>query len=182
MSVMLLALLLTGCFGENQELDRMMTFRAKLLSGLGCSFHALITADYQETLYTFEVNCRCDEQGNLSFTVLEPETIAGITGSINSQGGALTFDNQALAFEQLADGQLTPVSAPWVLIKTLRGGYVSSCGLEEDCLRVSISDSYEENALKTDIWFDDKDIPKYGEILWDNRRILSVEISKFEIL
>lgn len=160
----------------------MMSFRASLLASLGCSFQASITADYQEVLYTFKLQCQSDDQGNIMFAVIEPETIAGISGRITAQGGELTFDDQGLAFELLADGQLSPVSAPWVLIKALRGGYVSSCGLEENQLCASIRDSYEYDALKTQIWFDDQDLPGYGEILWDNRKILSVEISNFEIL
>lgn len=159
-----------------------MTFRAKMLAGLGCSFDAVITADYQDVLYTFEVCCRGDEQGNLTFTVVEPETISGITGSINSEGGELTFDNQALAFERLADGQLTPISAPWLLVRTLRGGYVSSCTTEDQRLRVAINDSYEEDALRLDIWFGAGDVPEYAEILWEDRRIVSLEVKNFEIL
>lgn len=182
LTVVLLALLLTGCFGDNQELDQMMTFRAKLLAGMGCSFDTVITADYQDVLYTFRVSCRCDEQGKLSFTVIEPESISGITGNVDADGGKLTFDDQALAFEPLADGQLSPVSSPWLLVKTLRGGYVSSCTSEDDRLRVAIDDSYEEDALRLDIWFDAENMPEYAELLWADRRILSLEVSNFEIL
>ena len=160
----------------------MMAFRAKLLAGMGCSFDAMITADYQDLLYTFKVSCRCDEQGQLSFTVVEPESISGITGNVDAEGGELTFDDQALAFELLADGQLSPVSSPWLLVKTMRGGYVSSCTMEEDRLRVAIDDSYEEDALRLDVWFGAGDRPEYAEILWDDRKILSLEVSNFEIL
>lgn len=176
-------MLLTGCSGGDRELDRMMSFRASLLSGMGCSFQAVITADYQEELYQFTLDCRCDEQGTLHFTVVEPESISGISGVINAEGGKLTFDNEeVLTFETLADGQVTPVTAPWLLIKTLRGGYVTSCGPEEDLMRVSIDDSYQEDALRLDIWFTDEDLPKHAEILWADRRILSLEVANFEIL
>ena len=180
---LLAVMLLTGCSGENVELERMMTFRASLLSGMGCSFQAVITADYQEELYQFTLDCRCDERGTLQFTVVEPESISGISGEISGEGGKLTFDNEeALAFETLADGQVTPVTAPWLLVKTLRGGYVTSCGMEEDLLQVSIDDSYQEDALRLDIWFTADDFPKHAEILWADRRILSLEVTNFEIL
>ena len=118
----------------------------------------------------------------MTFTVKEPESIAGITGSVSAQGGKLTFDDTALAFDLLAEGQVTPVTAPWLLVKTLRGGYVTSCGMEEEKLRVSIDDSYREDALRLDIWFDNNNVPNHAEILWANRRILSLEITSFEIL
>ena len=180
--IVLLCVLLTGCAGQNQELDRVMTFRAALLAGSGCSFDASVTADYGDEVYTFSMACLGDGQGNLTFSVTEPETISGITGSISNDGGKLTFDDKALAFALLADGQVTPVSAPWLLVKTLRGGYVTSCTMEEDLLRVSIDDSYQEDALHLDIWFGQGDNPVRAEILWDDRRILSLEVKNFEIL
>ena len=168
---------------ENEELNRMMSFRASLLSGMGCTFSASITADYQDEVYQFTLDCRGDEQGTLRFTVMEPESIAGISGVISGEGGKLTFDNEsALAFETLADGQITPVTAPWVLIKTLRSGYVTSCGSEENLMRVSIDDSYREDVLHLDVWFTEDNTPTHAEILWADRRILSLEVTNFEIL
>ena len=161
----------------------MMTFRASLLSGMGCQFQAIVTADYQQELYQFTLDCQCDEQGTLRFSVVEPESISGIEGVISGEGGKLTFENEkALVFETLADGQVTPVTAPWLLVKTLRGGYVTSCALEEDLMRVSIDDSYRDDALRLDIWFTDDNLPKHAEILWADRRILSLEVTRFEIL
>lgn len=181
--LLLTAMFLTGCSGGNEELDRMMSFRASLLGGMGCSFQAVVTADYQEELYQFTLDCSSDEQGTLRFTVVEPESISGISGMISGEGGKLTFDNEeALAFETLADGQVTPVTAPWLLVKTLRGGYVTSCGTEGDLMRVAIDDSYREDALRLDIWFTADDQPKHAEILWADRRILSLEVTNFEIL
>ena len=176
-------LLLSGCKLENRELDRMMTFRASLLAGMGCHFQTVITADYGEELYSFTLDCHGDEQGNLRFTVVEPESISGISGTISGDGGKLSFENEtALAFDPITDGQVTPVTAPWLLVKTLRGGYVKSCGTEENMMRVSIDDSYQENALRLDVWFSGEDIPDHAEILWKNRRILSLDVKYFEIL
>lgn len=180
--VAMMLLLLTGCGTKNAELDRVMALRAELLAGNGCTFEAEITADYGDKTYTFETKCLANEQGGISFTVSAPETIAGITGTVSAEGGKLTFDDEALAFELLADGQVTPVSAPWLLVKTLRSGYVTSCGTDGEFLRVSIDDSYEEDALHLDIWLDSSDVPQRAEIVWKERRILSLAIENFEIL
>ncbi len=182
LAVMLFLFLLAGCSSVDSELDQAMSIRNQLLSSNGCQFQALITADYGETIYTFSMDCHADKQGNLTFTVTQPETIAGITGSISQSGGKLTFDDQALAFELLADGQVTPVSAPWLLIKTLRGGYLSACGKDGDGLRIAITDSYAQDALQLDIWTDAQNVPSRGEILWQGRRILSLQIENFQYL
>ena len=179
--VLVLLMVLAGCAGENGELDRAMALRAKLLAS-GCSFDATITADYGDKTHSFGVSCTADGQGNVTFTVTQPETIAGITGTISSEGGKLTFDDTALAFELLADGQVTPVSAPWLMMKTLRGGYVRSCGVEGEQLRLSIDDSHQEDALHLDYWLGEGDLPVRCEIVYDDRRILSLQVSNFTIV
>ena len=77
---------------------------------------------------------------------------------------------------------VSPVSGPWLLMKTLRSGYLTSCGVEDGCLRIAIDDSYEDDALHLDVWLDESDCPKRGEILWKGRRILTVEIENFVFL
>ena len=176
--VVLAALLLAGCTGKDEELERAMGLRAAMIAK-AVSFDAKITADYGDVSYTFSLNCVSDTKGNLTFKVTEPETLAGITGEISATGGKLTFQDTALAFELMADGQLSPVSAPWVLMKTLRGGYLTSCNQEGEYLRLAIDDSYEEDALHLDIWLNGNDVPETAEIYWQGRRLLSITVSNF---
>lgn len=177
---LLSVILLTGCGSQKESLNRAMELRAKLIASQGCAFDAVITADYGAQTQTFAVSCQADEQGNLTFTVKEPQTISGITGKISGTGGALTFDDQVLAFELLAEGQITPVSAPWILVRTLMGGDVRSCIEEDGMLRLSVVDGYQDDALEMEIWMEES--PQFAEIVWQNRRILTLEIENFRIL
>lgn len=176
-----IVLFLTGCGAGASGLDEAMTLREKLLKASGCSFDAFVTADYGDKLFSFRLSCQGDGAGNLTFTVLEPESIAGISGTVSSSGGALTFDDTALSFPLMADGQVTPVTAPWLLMKTLRSGYISSAGREGETLRMVIDDSYQDDALHLDIWAEDG-TPVRGEILYDGRKILSVDVADFQFL
>ncbi len=180
LAVLAVCLVFTGCSGTQENIDRAIGLRSQLLNH-GCSFTAQITADYGDKVHTFTMDCQGDAQGNLSFTVTQPESIAGITGTVGTEGGKLTFDDAALHFELLADGQVTPVSAPWILLKTLRGGYLTAAGIEGELLRLTIDDSYEENAMQLDIWLDGSDRPVQADILYDGRRILSLSVSNFQI-
>lgn len=179
--ILLLLFLLTGCTDTPKEIERAMALRSRLLSAQSCAFDAEITADYGDKLHTFAMHCEADSDGDVKFTVTEPESIAGITGEISDEGGKLTFEGTALQFDLLADDQVTPVSAPWILIKTLRGGYLTSACQEGELLRVTIDDSYEENALQLDIWLDGEEMPVRAEILYDGRRILSLDVVDFQM-
>ncbi len=176
-----LAVLFSGCSDSSKEIERAMELRAKILAAESCCFDADITADYGDKIYTFSMYCQGDSKGDLHFTVTTPETIAGITGNLSDSGGKLTFDDTALSFALLTDDQLSPVSAPWILLKTLRSGYITSAGTDEGLLLASIEDSYDDDALHLDIWLDDSNAPIRAEILYDGKRILSLEVTNFQI-
>jgi len=159
-----------------------MELRSKLLRASGSAFEVDISADYGDKLYLFSMTCEANAQGDVRFTVTQPETIAGITGTIANGTGALTFDDTALHFDLLTDEQLSPVSAPWILLKTLRSGYLTSSGMDGDGVRLTIDDSYEEDALQLDIWLNEEDIPQRAEVLYDGRNILSLAVKNFQIL
>lgn len=178
----MLAVVLSGCADASTELERGMALRSEILQADQISFETDIMADYGDSIQMFSMDCLCDLDGNINFTVTEPDTICGITGMISQGQGKLTFDNTALCIPLLTDEQLNPVSAPWILMKTLRSGYITAAGIEADQLRLSIHDSYEDNALLLDIWLDSNDLPQVVEICDDGRRILTLAVRKFEIL
>ena len=180
-AVFLTVVMLTGCTGKRDELDRAMKLRANVLGCLGCSFDVTVTADYGDAFYTFVMNCQTGGRGDLQFTVLQPESLAGITGEISSGEGKLTFDDVALHFPLLADDQVTPVSGPWILMKTLLGGYLTAANEEGDLLHLTINDSYEEEALQMEIWLDGNDMPVNAEILYDGRRIVTMVVENFSL-
>lgn len=159
-----------------------MTFRSNLLSAEGCRFDASITADYGDELYAFSMECQVDASGNLTFSLTEPEALSGISGTVSDEGGRITFEDTALTFPLLTDDQLSPASAPWIFVKTLRSGYLTSACMEDGMLRLSMDDTYEEDALHLDIWMDENRMPVRGDILYDGRRILSVEVEDFTFL
>lgn len=181
LTVIVVLLFLPGCGSENDCLQKGLALRERLLSN-SCSFTAEITADYGDKTYSFSMGCTADANGDLKFIVRSPESISGIAGTLTAGSGFLTFEDKALAFPLLADGELSPVSAPWLLIKTLRSGYLSSAGMVGDGVQLVINDSYEEDALRLDILLDENDLPAQADILWQGRRVLSVTVKDFTIV
>lgn len=179
--LLLVAVLLTGCSSENQELERGLRLRETLLKAEEVSFQADISADYGDSLQLFSMNCQANAGGEIRFEVTAPDTISGITGVLSEKSGMLTFDDVALHFELLTDEQLSPVSAPWILLRSLRSGYLSAAGMEGESLRLTVHDSYEEDALQLDIWLDSQDMPRRAEVLYDGKQILSLDVRAFQI-
>ena len=176
--ILLVLLLLTGCGKGEAAMEQALRLRGSLREK-NCTFDAVVTADFGDVFYAFRLNCAFESTGEMSFTVLEPETISGITVKISAQGGELTFDNVALAFELLADGQISTVSGAWVMMQALVGGYITSAGVDGEYTRVTIQDTYDADALTVDLWLDGQNIPVQGDILWKDRRVLSVKVENF---
>lgn len=181
LSIFICIVLFCGCSSKDHTAAAIQ-LRNDLLASKGCSFVSEITADYGDELYSFSMQCKFDSNGTLAFTVLKPDSIQGISGVIDADGGSLTFDDKVLAFEMLADNQITPVSAPWVMMKALRGGYITACSEDKNGYQIQLDDSYEENALRLDLWTDRQMVITHGEFLWDGRRILSLEITDFKLV
>ena len=148
----------------------------------GCVFGVDVTADYADSLIRFTLDCSVNENGSLAFTVAEPVEISGIQGKIQAGQGKLIFAETVLSVPLLAEGELSPLSGPWLLISALRGGYMVSAGKEGELIRLSVNDSYEANALRLDIWLDDNMIPQSAEVFRQGRRVLSMVIKDFRFV
>ena len=174
-------LLLGGC-GKTENVQNDLLKMRKELSGKRYSFLACIHADFGENTYDFKLDCQFDAIGNMTFTIISPETISGITGKIDRAGGALVFDDKAVVFNLLADGQISPVCAPWLVMKGLCGGFLSSWGQQSDGTILTIDDSFQGKNVSFRVSLTKNLQPRSAEILWEGRCILSVMVEDFRYL
>lgn len=179
--VILLILFLTGC-GSGSQMNTALSLRDKVLKSSSISFNAIIAADYGDSVHTFSLECKAENNGNISFTVTDPETISGISGNIKSGKGEIIFDDTVLAFEPMLESQISPVISPWIFLYALRSGYISSCGNDGDNFKLTIDDTFNQNVFQVDIWLDAASSPQRCEILWEGRRCMSIDIRNFKIL
>lgn len=177
LAVMVL-LLLPGCAVRDDAMQEALGIRGKLI-GSDCTFRCTITADYDEQLERFSLLCEWDSDGEMDFTVTAPESISGITGTVDGEQGQLTFDDQVLAFPLLDQDRLSPVHAPWILMQTLRTGCITSVARTDSGLLLCIDDSYDDDALNLEIRTDGTGVPVSGEISRQGRRMVSMVIEGF---
>ena len=172
----LLCLFLSGC---KSTADAALSLRQRVLKAQSVQFEAEITADYGDTLSVFTLDCQGSSQGDVTFRVLSPESIEGITGTVKAGKGALTFDDTALSFPLLADEQLSPISAPWLFLRVLRGGNLLSQGAEGYLTRLTFRDGFREEDLLADVWINGDGDPVRTEFLHRGNKILSIDLRSF---
>ena len=176
-AILLISVILSGCGNVNAEMDRALSIRSRLENS-GCEFLATITADYFDYIHTFSMFCHIDKSGSVDFSVVSPESIAGVTGQVSASGGKLTFDNHTLLFSLLSESLLSPVSAPWAFIYALRGGYISGIGKYSGGIKIEINETYEDNALKLLVWVNSENTPVNVEMFDQGVRIILFSCNK----
>lgn len=170
---------LLGCSREDSGIDDALSLRQNLLNCKTCSFDCTVTADYAERIVTFTMECNIEDSGCIRFSVTEPESISGISGYIEENGAKLTFDDQVLLFPMLADGYISPVCAPFLMLQCLKGGYIHSVAKVEEGSFTIYHDSFAGEPLQLDLWTDKANNPISAEILWEGRRILTLDVRNF---
>ena len=175
-------LILVGCAGSVRPMDDVLLFRQQLSDGQGCRFRAEITADYGDRIYCFTLDCQTNVNGDMDFAVVLPDTIAGICGEINQTGGKITFNDKVLLFDPLSQGQMTPIIAPWLMLRAIYGGYIRSVADSEQWIEATIDDSLGTEDFQAVIAFGKDMQPVCCEIFSNHRRILTVRVTNFENL
>ena len=172
----LIPIWLCGC--ASTRVDPGLALRERVLEN-GCSFEAEITADYGDSLSVFTLDCVGAPDGSLTFTVTAPEAISGISGTLAAGTGKLHFADKALSFPLTADGLLSPVSAPWIFYRTLCAGNLLSSGKEGTATRLTIDDSFREDALRLDVWLNGEGNPIQSDISYKGQKYLSLSLRNF---
>lgn len=177
-----LCMLLVGCSPEEGGVESGMRLRDRMLACKSCEFTADLTVDFGENQYSFTLGCKAKNDGTVEFTVVSPETIAGISGRIDNRLGALSFDETVLAFPLIADGEIAPITAPWLFWKALLGGYIRAAGEDGQFMRLTIDDSFNGENVQVDIWLNENNDPVSAEIGLHGKVLLFLKISSFQIL
>ena len=174
-------LCLTGCGRGNQPAQQALDLRTALLEKGGCSFTADMTVDFPDRAYDFSVSCEYLSGEHAKITVLQPEEITGITAKVSGSGAAVVFDDIALDFGKLANGNVSAMEAPWLLAKCWDSAYISAAGKDGDLLRVTYLEGYDDGQLTVDTWLNEAGEPVRGEVAYDGMRCLTLNISQFQL-
>ena len=172
----------SGCAANKAGADPSLTLRNELQKGSECSFRCTVTADYGDSITAFTMDCVSSGNGDMTITLVEPETICGIQGIISQESGALTFEDKVLLVQLLADGQITPICSPWLMVRTLLGGIVRATECSANGSQVIYDDVFSSEPFQMYAQLNGDHIPVICEFVWQGRRIITVQVDNFKIL
>ena len=169
---------LLGCSGPDPAMEAALDLRSRCLASPAIRFRAEIRADYITGFEEFTLDCETSPDGAVSFRVVRPEEIADIFGTVRRDEGPVEFDGAVLAYPLMAQGRLSPLSGPWVVLKAIRSGCIIAAGQEGELTRVTIDDSYADNALTVDVWLEEGQVIQ-AEVAWEGLRCLVMTFDDF---
>ena len=178
-ALVLALLCLCGC-GKSSPTQRALDFRTGLLTSGSCSFTADIRADFGEKFYDFTLAADYTQE-ETRLTVQAPDVISGISAVVTKDGAKLEFDDMELDFGKMANGNVSPVSVPWLLCQCWVGEYISSAGADGDYYRVTYLRGYEDEEVTVDTWFDAEGHPVRAEVTYGGVRCVSANIKDFQM-
>lgn len=171
-------LLLNGCGRKQEPTQGALDFRTALMDAEGCSFAADVSASYEDRVYDFSMTC-VHTKDKTALTVTKPQAIAGISASVENGKTQLEFDGAILEFGRLANGYVSPVAAPWLLVQCWTGEYIAYAGPDGDMERITYLRGYNDEEVAVDTWLQNG-IPTYAEVSYGGVRCLTITISEFQ--
>ncbi len=178
--MLLCLLVLTGCAPSQKNADAATAFRAALLESGGCTFVCRVTADFGETVQIFALDCAYDTaRGAVDFTVLEPQSLAGITATVTDEGAAVTYDGMAMELGLLAGESVMPAAAPALAAVCWTDAPITAVGAENDRTRVTYERTLCGRRLTVDTWLENG-LPISAQVCYNQQCILKLEFSEFQ--
>ena len=169
---------LMGCSGPDPAMEEALALRSRCLASSCVRFQTEVRADYITGYEEFTLDCETGSDGTVSFCVRSPAEITDISGTVSQDAGTVEFDGAVLAYPLMAQGRLSPLSGPWVVMKAIRSGCILAAGQEGELTRVTIDDSYGANALTVDLWLEDGQVTQ-AEVAWEGLRCLTMTFDDF---
>ena len=177
-------LICVGLFGgcsAQKEMAPLQQLKQSLAQSQGCEFDALIVSQSEGRVYQFTLHCIARD-GALQFEVVSPESIKGIGGTVAAGGGKLRFEDVLLAFPLLADGDVSPVIAPWLFMDSLQNGLVRYAKQLDGSVSVSLTNNFRGQEYQADVELSRDGSPDSCQLYWDGRCLLRLRVEGFRLL
>lgn len=173
---MLMILLLCGCGTRSEITEVPVQFRMGLREAGGCTYTVALTADYGDYVREFTLDCDCTMDGS-SFTVIEPDSVAGITATVSNEQAQVSYRDTILAVESFSTRAVSPMAVPFLLTKAWSEGYISAVG-EPEQVEYLLGFGTDELVVSTVF---DENIPAECEVSDGTSTLITCQITEFKL-
>ena len=160
-AALLASLLLSGCGNAAQQ--RYLAYSQELSEQDSLGFTARLTAVYPDRSADFTLRYELSD-GVQRVTVLEPESIRGVSARIGEDGTKLEYDGAILDTGDLDRSGLSPLSALPLLVEALKSGHANAFWTEEDC---DVVELLVDDVTTVRVHFDAAGRPASAELISD---------------
>ena len=171
--------MLTGCRASGGAMQQALQLRTELLQAGGCRYAADVSVSYDDVRFDFTLDCVCGADGAARMTIRAPQTLAGIAAELEGSSARVKFEDTAVAFGLMADGNLAPMQLPQLFVQALCADYISSAGQEGDAVRVTYLHGYDDDELTVDVWLSGALMPDYAEVSYQGQMLAAMTITDF---
>lgn len=185
MSLFLLAGCAGGEGGEPTGEELALAIQTEFAQMTACTCRAGIHADYGDKVFDCVVDVTYDAAAGAELTLVEPELARGVTARIARGETSLRYGTFSLDVGPLTGDGLSPVGAVPALWGQIARGYIAGAELEEGALTVTYrqGDDPPGVGLESEVTFDAQShAPLLGELYYDGARVVTVEVSDFQML
>lgn len=178
--MILLPLLLVGCGGsENEAEEAALGFRTAFIAAGEAEARVNLRADYGDYVRDFTIDFSYVNGDQCTMTLVAPETIAGLTATLESGSAVLKYDGIELVTGTMYDSGLTPLDALPYMMEAWRGAVIEQCAYEkqDDTELLRISFNAGDNVVYT-LWADGK-TPVAAEIAASGTTFIFCEFETF---
>lgn len=160
-------------------MQQALQLRTELLQAGGCRYAADVSVNYDDVRFDFTLDCVCGADGAARMTIRAPQTLAGIAAELEASSARVEFEDTAVAFGLMADGNLAPMQLPQLFVQALCADYISSAGQEGDAVRVTYLHGYDDDELTVDVWLSGALMPDYAEVSYQGQMLAAMTITDF---
>ena len=181
----LLLLLCAGCGKKaDQALEQAEQFRS-VLQGSDFSFQCSLNIDYGDRVYDFSLAYAHEAGGEDTLTVLQPESISGLSIAIDGDSLQMLFNDTRLETGALSGG-ISAVTALPMMLSAWSNGVIEYVGTDTldgiDCYVIEFKTYSGEQETTWQLWLDQAaSTPLYGEISIDNTATVRCRFSGFTL-
>ena len=175
-------LCMSGCEKEGDVMQNALDFRASVLNAAVCTYEGNITANYGDRMYTCTAQCQYSpSELTAVMTLTAPESISGIVATTTSDSGVVEFEDVAVEFGELGNGNVAPMELSQLVGDAWTKGWIESVSQEGEDWLYTYRLGYDEEELVIYTRLTPQKIPYAVEIYENDTCILEVDIGDFSI-